>query len=612
MKNVLQLQPFYLNQPLGASDVTIQVRGLKDTRGTAITAMPSGVSEIIVTIEPKSATNQEIISFTGITDNGNGIVTLTGVTRNLSPTDATATLSATVPHANNSICIVSDSPQALKNVVTTNETATITAVHTFSVSPIVPVATSAGEPVNKSQLDLAVIGTVPPSSTTVLGAVRVATDATKTLGNVSLTIATPCVAGFSSHGLTANDTIRFTTTGALPTGVVAGTTYYVLSTGLTSNTFQFSTTAGGSSVNTSGGQSGTHTLYRTTPYAINDQDTRLPTQGQKDASAGNNGTPSSTNTFVTQTGFQRASETYGADAGASDTYAITLSPVPSAYVAGMSIRFRANTKNTGGATLNVNSLGAITIVKGFNTTLEDNDIVAGQVCHVVYDGTNSRFILMNPSRPVTGTPSVFCSTDYSVSGRYTNTVTGTGAVGHGGANGGVLATGNGTASGGSASIKWNITHTTTNNLYLNNPIFTCKVIFTSDAATGSGNSFFGLGEPTVATSGHTFTVAHAGFKITKTGGVVTVYATQADGTTETASSALTTLVNNDYLELALKFNGSLSVDYYWRKNGGVMSDATTLSTNVPTTGGSSVQMSADSNSTSSIYTFSIPQATYQR
>ena len=612
MKNVLQLQPFYLNQPLGASDTTIQIRGLKDSRGTAITAMPSGVTELVVTIEPQSTTNQEIISFTGITDNGNGIVTLTGVTRNLSPTDATATLSATVPHANNATCIVSDSPQALKKVLVTDETATITAVHTFGVSPVVPDATNANQPVSKSQLDLAVLGTVPASSTTVLGAVRVATDPTKTLGTATMTIASPCVVTLNSHALTANDTIRFTTTGSLPTGLVVGTTYYVISTGLTANTFQLSSTAGGTAINTSGSQSGTHTLYRTTPYALNDQDTRLPSQGESDALNGNNGTPSSSNTYVTQTGLQRSSESYGADAGASDAYVVTLSPVPSAYVAGMMVRFRANTSNTGTATLNVNSLGATTIVKGFNTVLDDNDIVAGQICTVIYDATNTRFILLNPAKSATGAPYQLCSTDFSVSGRYTNTVTGTGATGHGGTSGGVLATGNGTLSGGSASIKWNITHTKTDNLYLNNPIVTIKVIFTSDASTGSGNSFFGIGEPTVATSGHTFTVAHAGFKITKTAGVVSVYATQADGTTETASSALTTLVNNDFLELSFKFNGSSSVDYYWRKNGGAISAPTTLSTNVPTTGGSSLQVSADSNSTISIYGFNIPQATYQR
>lgn len=82
---------------------------------------------------------------------------------------------------------------------------------------------------------------------------------------------------------------------------------------------------------------------------------------------------------------------YAADAGASDTYAATLSPAPSAYVTGAHYRFKANTSNTGAATINFNSLGAISIVKvagGITTSLADNDIRAGQWVDLVYDGTN--------------------------------------------------------------------------------------------------------------------------------------------------------------------------------------------------------------------------------
>lgn len=89
-----------------------------------------------------------------------------------------------------------------------------------------------------------------------------------------------------------------------------------------------------------------------------------------------------------------ASVNYAADAQASDTYVITLSPVPVAYVEGMQVIFKANTANTGAATLNVNSLGAKTIVKAVSTALSNNDILAGMMCLCVYDGTN--FILMNP------------------------------------------------------------------------------------------------------------------------------------------------------------------------------------------------------------------------
>jgi hypothetical protein len=87
---------------------------------------------------------------------------------------------------------------------------------------------------------------------------------------VTLTIASPCVVTLVSHGLGADSRVIFATTGALPTGITAGTVYFVLSTGLTLNTFRFSTQdptldwnsgAGeGPAVNTSGSQSGTQSI----------------------------------------------------------------------------------------------------------------------------------------------------------------------------------------------------------------------------------------------------------------------------------------------------------------------------------------------------------------
>lgn len=76
---------------------------------------------------------------------------------------------------------------------------------------------------------------------------------------VTMTIATPAVVSWSDHGLEAGDPVRFTTTGALPTGVTADTFYYVISAGLAEDSFQFSATPGGSAVNTTGTQSGVHT-----------------------------------------------------------------------------------------------------------------------------------------------------------------------------------------------------------------------------------------------------------------------------------------------------------------------------------------------------------------
>ena len=81
------------------------------------------------------------------------------------------------------------------------------------------------------------------------------------LGTVTITIASPGVITTSSaHGLVQGDRVIFSTTDTLPTGITAGTTYFVISAGLTATAFQIATTAGGSAINTTGSQSGVHTL----------------------------------------------------------------------------------------------------------------------------------------------------------------------------------------------------------------------------------------------------------------------------------------------------------------------------------------------------------------
>lgn len=79
---------------------------------------------------------------------------------------------------------------------------------------------------------------------------------------ITVTIATPAVVSWTAHGLNEGDAVVFTTSGALPTGITAGTTYYVgRSPG--ADSFNISTSranaAAGTFVATSGSQSGTHT-----------------------------------------------------------------------------------------------------------------------------------------------------------------------------------------------------------------------------------------------------------------------------------------------------------------------------------------------------------------
>jgi hypothetical protein len=75
----------------------------------------------------------------------------------------------------------------------------------------------------------------------------------------TVTIAVPGVITKTAHGFAANDPFVPTTTGALPTGMTAGTKYFVKEV-LTADTFTFSATAGGAAITTTGSQSGTHSL----------------------------------------------------------------------------------------------------------------------------------------------------------------------------------------------------------------------------------------------------------------------------------------------------------------------------------------------------------------
>jgi hypothetical protein len=78
---------------------------------------------------------------------------------------------------------------------------------------------------------------------------------------VTISIATPGVVTWVGHGLISGNKVQFTTTGALPTGLSASTTYWVDT--LDDDTFRLATSfanlQAGTFITTSGSQSGVHT-----------------------------------------------------------------------------------------------------------------------------------------------------------------------------------------------------------------------------------------------------------------------------------------------------------------------------------------------------------------
>lgn len=80
---------------------------------------------------------------------------------------------------------------------------------------------------------------------------------------VTITIAAPAVITDTGHSIIGACPVVFTTSGALPTGITASTTYWVVPSSVTANTYQIATTVAnalaGTSITTTGSQSGTQT-----------------------------------------------------------------------------------------------------------------------------------------------------------------------------------------------------------------------------------------------------------------------------------------------------------------------------------------------------------------
>lgn len=90
---------------------------------------------------------------------------------------------------------------------------------------------------------------------------------------------------------------------------------------------------------------------------------------------------------------QRGQQRYGEDTGATPgALTATLAPAPPEYKKGMTVAIKAATTCGPGATLNLNGLGAIAIVRPDGSALHDGDIFAGSVNDYRFDG--ARFQLL--------------------------------------------------------------------------------------------------------------------------------------------------------------------------------------------------------------------------
>ena len=78
--------------------------------------------------------------------------------------------------------------------------------------------------------------------------------------------------------------------------------------------------------------------------------------------------------------------------GSSSAYTLAASRTISAIAAGDSFIFKANHASTGASTIAIDGLATKAIKKMNDQAIAANDIEAGSICHIVYDGTNFQLI----------------------------------------------------------------------------------------------------------------------------------------------------------------------------------------------------------------------------
>jgi hypothetical protein len=408
MIHIAAIKPTTLKSSLSASASAVILASVEDRHGEAVSMSTFGEWGTVVI---KNGTQWECIKFTALANNADGSTTLTVATsgRKILPVTPYTGGSTGFDFIAGSDVIFTNDGLTMSSFGNTENAQTWNEAQTYAVVP----RTTGGDPVDnndlvrKSYVLSVVLGSLTSIDVIVPGNAgetvaageglyfdttdnewkRWDADTAASVNNVLLGIAQ----GAGTDGNPITDGILISGVDTHQTGLSVGDVQYA------SNTAGgISTTPGTNEVTVGIAKSATE-LYFSPRF---DQ---TITENQQDA-MNTTTAASASNLFMTQKDFQIGAETYAADAGANDTYAITLSPAPAAYVTGMRIALKANTANTGAASLNVNSLGAITIKKHKDVDLVTNDIKAGQHLLVEYDGTN--FQLLSPvSTTVLGTSS---------------------------------------------------------------------------------------------------------------------------------------------------------------------------------------------------------------
>lgn len=174
-----------------------------DLNGVKLTMTDFGSSPT-VTVDPKLRNYEEIIGFTGITDNGDNTATLTGLSRNLVSKSPYTTTGTGKSHSASALVVFSNNPQMYARFAALENTQSITGIWTFTTTPTITNAPSANtDAANKAYVDGVAVAGASNANTTTKGIVEIATKletaSSTPTGSTGATLGIPASSATSTY-----------------------------------------------------------------------------------------------------------------------------------------------------------------------------------------------------------------------------------------------------------------------------------------------------------------------------------------------------------------------------------------------------------------------------
>ncbi len=230
---------------------------------------------------------------------------------------------------------------------------------------------------------------------------------------------------------------------------------------------------------------------------------------------------------------------------------------------------------------------------------DDTDIT-GAEAEILTNGEDANALHIHNNK-YTELSTIFESSGRFITGNTSSTVTF-------GANGVSFAS-SATADG-HAFCRLNVSNFTNINLFRGDVFFSVFVDIVA-RTTGDNDAFFGVGNVSVSFAGHVFTDNHIGFIFEDNGGTIDIKGSVSNGTHIKTVTIASGGAGTSF-EVLFKKNGTSSVDFYVRKNGGAWSIEFTISTNIPTTNTNILQVSLADKAVSTKLDFNCSSLSYRR